>query len=222
MERQDIIISEAIGQKLPDLTLGCIQCKVKVGASDSELLSKITDKINIFQQTLNIDTIKDQAAIKATREAYLTLGKKPSRYRPSAEALMRRVLQGKGLYAVNNVVDLLNLVSVSTGFSIGGYDVDKIEGTATLGIGNENEPYKAIGRGELNIHNLPLFRDETGAFGSPTSDSARTMVTHSTQHFLLVIFGFGGQPGIAKATQYASDLLKNHAEAGELIDWLIS
>ncbi len=219
---QEIIISEAIRQKLPDLTLGCIQCRVKVGVSDSELLSKITDKINTLNQTLTIDTIKHQAAVKATREAYLTLGKKPSRYRPSAEALMRRILQGKGLYAVNNVVDLLNLVSVSTGFSIGGYDVDKIEGAATLDIGKENEPYEAIGRGELNIHNLPLFRDTSGAFGSPTSDSARTMVTSSTQHFLLVIFGFDGQIGIEKATQYAIELLKNHAHAEGLVDWLIS
>lgn len=222
MELQSIIISEAIRQKLPDLTLGCIQCTVKVSASDSKLLDKIVNKVSTLNQILTIDTIKDQTAIKATRKAYLTLGKKPSRYRPSAEALTRRVLQGKGLYAVNNVVDLLNLVSVSTGFSIGGYDVDKIQGAVTLGIGNENEPYEAIGRGELNIHNLPLFRDETGAFGSPTSDSARTMVTHSTQHFLFVIFGFGGQQGIEKAIQYTGELLKNHAGAESLVDWLIS
>ena len=205
------MLSDTIRQKLPDLALMCIQCRVQVRDADTALLEKINTAITQLSSTLTIDTIKFRPAIEATREAYLALGKKPSRYRPSAEALSRRALQGKGLYQVNNVVDLLNLVSIQTGFSIGGYDADKIKGTATLGIGEENEPYEAIGRGELNIHNLPLFRDEQGAFGSPTSDSARTMVRPETTNFLMVIFGFAGKEGLESAKDFAIDLLKNHA-----------
>ncbi len=206
-----LLISDAIAQKLSGLVLHCIQCQVKVGATDAVLLDKIASACQELTDKLTIDTIKFRPNIETTREAYIRLGKKPSRYRPSAEALCRRVLQGKGLYQVNNVVDLLNLVSLKTGFSIGGYDADKIEGTATLGIGKESEPYQAIGRGELNIHNLPLFRDNLGAFGSPTSDSARTMVNEGTTNFLMVFFNFGDPKELKNAEELAVSLLREHA-----------
>jgi len=94
------------------------------------------------------------------------------------------------LYWINNIVDILNLISLESGFSIGGYDAAKIEGTTGFGVGKANEPYEAIGRGSLNIENLPLFRDDLGAFGSPTSDSLRTMVTDHTTRFLMIIIDF--------------------------------
>lgn len=81
-----------------------------------------------------------------------------TRYRLSSEALMRRVVKGMELYHINNIVDLVNLVSLESGMSIGGYDADKIAGSAILSIGEKKgEPYEAIGRGELNIAGLPVF-----------------------------------------------------------------
>ena len=74
------------------------------------------------------------------------------------------------------------MISIKTGFSIGGYDAAKIEGDIELGIGKENEPYEGLGRGVLNIHKLPVFRDEQGAFGSPTSDSERTGVSQQAKN----------------------------------------
>jgi DNA/RNA-binding domain of Phe-tRNA-synthetase-like protein len=131
----------------------------------------------------------------------------------SAEALLRRTVQGKELYRVNNVVDLLNLVSVSTGFSIGGYDAGKIDGAVVFGIGHADEPYEGIGRGKLNIESLPVFRDNLGAFGSPTSDSVRTSVTLETKRFLMIIIDFGALPELEQATEMAVKLLKNYAKA---------
>jgi DNA/RNA-binding domain of Phe-tRNA-synthetase-like protein len=101
-------------------------------------------------------------------------------------------LQGKGLYRISNVVDVINLVSISTGYSIGGYDQGRIHGEVELGIGKEGEPYEGLGRGVLNIHKMPVFRDDEGAFGSPTSDSERTNVRPDTQRFLMVFLDFGG------------------------------
>ena len=90
-------------------------------------------EIDAFTQTLRAsetaDSIKQQPAIAATREAYRRLGKDPSRYRPSAEALRRRLLRGLELYKIDTLVDLINLVSLRTGYSIGGFDADKIQGT---------------------------------------------------------------------------------------------
>jgi DNA/RNA-binding domain of Phe-tRNA-synthetase-like protein len=152
-------------------------------------------------------------AIAASRKAYKACGKDPARYRLSAEALLRRVVKRGEIYQVNNVVDVLNLVSISTGFSIGGYDVDRIRGKVHFGIGRENEPYEGIGRGGLNISHMPVFRDDIGAFGTPTSDSVRTSVNENTQRFLMVIIDYGTSGLLNRATEMAQELLKEYTGA---------
>ena len=118
-----------------------------------------------------VDDIKLLPSIAATREAYRRCGKDPSRYRPSAEALCRRVLRGLQLYQIDTLVDIINLVSMKSGYSIGGFDADKFQGEVlTLGIGKAGEPYEGIGRGMLNIEGLPVYRDAIGGVGTPTSD----------------------------------------------------
>jgi DNA/RNA-binding domain of Phe-tRNA-synthetase-like protein len=139
-----------------------------------------------------VEDISSIPAIQQTKNAYRKLGKDPSRYRPSAEALSRRIVNGKALYLVNNIVDILNVLSIETGLSIGGYDLDKINGGITLSKGKPGEPYEAIGRGLLNMEDLPLLYDLSGPFGCPTSDSTRTKVTKDTKAFLMIIFDFNG------------------------------
>lgn len=208
-----VSVSEELKSLVPDLTLSCIECDVVVLEKDEALWAETEQKTKKLAASLRVEDISRLPAIAFSRRGYKACGKDPARYRLSAEALLRRVVQGKGLYRVNNVVDLLNLVSVSTGFSIGGYDAGKIEGEAVFGIGRENEPYKGIGRGELNIESLPVFRDNLGAFGSPTSDSVRTSVTSGTSRFLMIIIDFGALPELEKATEVAVELLKKYAIA---------
>ena len=185
-----ISIESVVQEACPDIRLGCLMSQVKVQPAGPKLQHFIQKELEQISAKLALENIHDLPSLHATRTAYKALGKDPSRYRPSAEALLRRVVQGKGLYEVSNVVDALNLISVKTGFSIGGYDAEKINGEIRLGRGAEDEPYEAIGRGTLNIHGLPVLRDGAGAFGSPTSDSLRTMVTPETQWFLAVFFDF--------------------------------
>jgi DNA/RNA-binding domain of Phe-tRNA-synthetase-like protein len=198
-------------EKLPSIRLGCIQCNVEVLPSDDKIKGLSKEIITQVKSELTVETISQKPTIKSTKEAYRKLGKDPSRYRPSAEALTRRIVKGKGLYNVNNVVDLLNLVSLESGFSIGGYDVNTIKGPIEFGIGRPDEPYQAIGRGELNIENLSLFRDATGAFGSPTSDSIRTMVTDQTTSFLMIIIDFNTHGNLMHFIEKSVDLLGKYA-----------
>lgn len=193
--------------------MGCIEADVQVAASTNGLLNEINFLTGQLSQSLTIENISKLPAIAAARKAYKACGKDPARYRLSAEALLRRVVLGKGLYQISNVVDQLNLVSISTGFSIGGYDVSHIQGDICLGIGRSGEPYSGIGRGELNIENLPVFRDELGAFGTPTSDSQRTEVTTETQRFLMILIDFGGNDQLEDARQMAMRLLKEYCGA---------
>jgi DNA/RNA-binding domain of Phe-tRNA-synthetase-like protein len=211
-----ISIDEVLKEKCPDLKLGCIQCNVIVENQYADLSELIQKNIIAIREKLKIEEISKLPAIAAARKGYKLVGKDPARYRLSAESLLRRIVKGNDLYKINNVVDLLNLVSIKSGISIGGYDVSKIEGEAIFGIGKEGEPYEGIGRGVLNIHQMPIFRDDQGAFGSPTSDSARTMVSNETNFFLMVFFGFEGIGGLDESLDLASEYLYNFAAASNL------
>jgi len=211
-----ISISTKLKEHCPGLKLGCIEADVFVNDSPTELLAEMNDQMQQIGQTLSIELISKLPIIAASRKAYKACGKDPARYRLSAEALLRRVVSGKGLYQINNVVDQLNLVSMSTGFSIGGYDYDQICGDIVFGIGDPAEPYVGIGRGELNIENLPVFRDELGAFGTPTSDSLRTEVKEQTRNFLMILIDFEGDNVLNEALQMAERLMKNYCQAKKL------
>lgn len=207
------IIPEKIWNKLcPGLSLACIEANVLVQDNNDDLWFEIETVTGRIGNSLKIEDISKIPAIASSRKAYKASGKDPARYRLSSEALLRRVVSGKGLFRINNVVDQLNLVSVSTGFSIGGYDADKIKGDVSFGVATD-EPYVGIGRGSLNIEGLPVFRDELGAFGTPTSDSERTSVTENTTRFLMIIINFGNDRGLEEAQQQAVGLLEKYCAA---------
>lgn len=216
-----ISVGEELRKACPKLRLGCVEALVRVEDSMPALLAEIDGKLEALQQSLSIEEISKIPAIEASRRGYKACGKDPARYRLSAEALLRRIVSGKGLYRINNVVDQLNLVSVISGFSIGGYDADKIAGSVCFGIGKADEPYTGIGRGALNIESLPVFRDEKGAFGTPTSDSERTEVTPQTRKFLMILIDFESSSELEKAKQLAIHLLKEHCGAEDIKDYNI-
>ena len=178
------------------------------------LWQEIADFTRELQATETTDSIKNQTAIEATRQAYRACGKDPSRYRPSAEALRRRLLRGIDLYQIDTLVDLINLVSLKTGYSIGGFDADKIQGEVLeLGIGRAEEPFEGIGRGPLNIEGLPVFRDAVGGIGTPTSDNERTKMGLETTHILALINGYSGSEGLPQAAELTVELLRKYASA---------
>jgi DNA/RNA-binding domain of Phe-tRNA-synthetase-like protein len=179
---------------LSNSALGIIHATVKVEKSNPDLIRQIDESLNIIKKTYSLDQVNSIENINHARNAYKKTGGDPNRYRPSADSLIRRIVKGMGIYYINNVVDVLNLISIRTGISIGGYDLDKIKGEITMGIGKHGDVYTGIGRGVLNITNLPVLLDNFGAFGSPTSDSERTMITGKTQCIIFVFFDFGLSP----------------------------
>jgi DNA/RNA-binding domain of Phe-tRNA-synthetase-like protein len=211
----NVKISRELSDKVPLLTLSCIECSVITEEKNDELWELINNRIAGIANSLHTEDISKMAAIASSRRAYRACGKDPARYRLSAEALLRRVVKQKEIFQINNVVDLLNLVSISTGYSIGGYDADKISGDVIFNLGRADEKYDAIGRGEMNIWNLPVFRDSIGPFGSPTSDSVRTSVTNETKRFLMIIIDFGFKEGLKEAAGMAVSLLEKYAGAGD-------
>ena len=160
--------------------------------------------------------------IRESRAAYKAFGKDPSRYRVSSEALVRRIGQGKGLYEVNTVVDVNNLISVESGFSVGSYDTSKIEDDLVFRIGREGETYKGIGKDEIHIECLPVLSDEKGAIGSSTSDSERAMITEEAAEVLTLIYSFSENEDLEAALDYGKKYLETYAGAQDVEAWIVA
>lgn len=151
--------------------------------------------------------------IKDAREVYKKLGKAPSKYRVSSEALMRRILQKKGIYKINNIVEINNLISLKSNFAVGSYNVENIQSPICLTVGEEGEKYKGIGKDLINIGNLPVLSDSLSTFGSPTSDSERAMITNEVNEIIMFIYSFSGKAEVDRYLNYAKELLQKYGEA---------
>lgn len=200
-----------------NVSLGCIFYKTNVIKTNKDLWNYIENEIIAkVQKSYTLENLTQQVNIKTSREAYKTLGKEPSRYRVSSEALIRRILQGKGLYKINNVVDTNNLISIETGYSVGSYDLENLQGNINFRIGKEKEQYQGIGKEIINIEKLPVFADDLGAYGSPTSDSTRAMITDKSKDILTVIISFNGIDGLEDSINFAKKYLIKYANAGDI------
>ncbi len=210
----NIIVSEEIEKVCPGFVGAAVEADVVNSEYNAELWAEINDLGEKYKAEYTTETVKTISGIEATRRVYRACGKDPSRYRPAAEALIRRMLQGKELYQIDTLVDLINLASIAFGYSIGGFDADKFVGdTLTLGIGHEGEPYEGIGRGMLNIAGLPVYRDAEGGVGTPTSDNERTKIELSTRHVLVLVNGYDGNEVQVKANaEYIIRLFEKYAQ----------
>ncbi|SMB83389.1 B3/B4 domain-containing protein (DNA/RNA-binding domain of Phe-tRNA-synthetase) [Desulfonispora thiosulfatigenes DSM 11270] len=212
-----IQISPELKEIWPEIRLGCLKAKVNLTENNSLLANEMDSLCKEFENKYVIEDINKLPHLKETRSAYKKLGKDPSRYRVSSDALIRRILKGKGLFKINNIVDIINLVSVQTFYSLGAYDLEKIKGNIILTVGKAGESYKGIGRSDIiNLENLPVFSDEEGHFGSPTSDSEKAMITLDTKEVLIFINSFSGEEDLNEALDILEEKLVKYASASNI------
>lgn len=209
-----ISIEKDIRQRCPEFVGAAVFADMVNSEYSEELWNEIVEFENRYREEFDTESLKKHPAILATREAYKRCGKDPSRYRPSGEALIRRMLKGNRLYQVNTAVDLINLASIRFGYSIGGFDRDKIDGEEViLGIGREGEPYEGIGRGVLNIDGMPVYRDASGGIGTPTSDNERTKLSLSSRRLLCIVNGYdGNKENVSACASYIAELIKKYCQ----------
>ena len=187
-----ISISAGIKDIFPAICIGYLSGTVVNGENHPDVWNLIQEHSKKIIVTLDLESIRQVEGIRVGKMAYRQLGKDPNRYRLSAEALMRRLVKGQELYRINTVVDILNLVSLQSGMTIGGFDLALIRGDIELGIGKPDDEFEAINRGMMNVSQLPVYRDEAGVIGSPTSDCMRTRILTGTRSILMLITGFYG------------------------------
>jgi len=218
----NVTIDPKLKTKCPRTALGCVTARVEAGASPAALLEEMKARETEIQKLPFPRGVLESPQIVAARAAYKALGKDPARYRGSAEALLRRVVAGKGLPQINSVVDVINLVSVESRLPVGLYDLGHVTGEIVFRAGLAGETYKGIGKYDLNLEGLPLFADTAGPHGSPTSDSERTMVTAATKEVLAVIVSFGGAENLDRWVKRLGALLQQYAVGTEIVTSIVS
>lgn len=207
----EIRFDNEIREAAPALRVIAIEAEGTNEPTSDELWEEIQAQGNWLKKNVPIEQVNKLPGILPTRLAYKACGKEPNRYRPSAEALTRRMVKGVDLYRTLKIIDLINLLSLRSGHSIGGFDADKIEGTIlTLGVGKENEPFEAIGRGPLNIAHLPIYRDAIGGIGTPTSDCERTKLSPDTSHMLMLVNVYDPNEDIENLREQITALLPKY------------
>lgn len=176
--------------ELPGVRLGVVEAEgTEVVPSGAELLREMDELCTRLRQKYTVETIAESPAVTAVRGMFRRWGVDPSKYRPSSETLLRRVVQGKGLYNISNVVDLSNLGSIETGWPYGLYNRAKISPPISFRHGMTEEKYEGIGRRIWHLAGRPVLADAQGPFGSPISDSTRTQIAEGVTEVLTVIFG---------------------------------
>ena len=210
----EIVISDKLKSAAPDYFMVLVEADVTNSVTSDSLWQEIEDYSAYLRENLELSQVNKRPGIVATRNAYKACGKDPNRYRPSAEALCRRIVRGMELYKIDTLVDLVNLLSMKSGYSVSGFDRDKIAGdTLTIGVGEEGEPFEGIGRGPLNIAGMPVYRDAVGGIGTPTSDNERTKIDLNTTHAVICIHIYGLDMPVEEVISLTERLLTQYAAA---------
>ena len=190
-----ITIASDVSARVPMLRLGLLFMRgLTIRAKDDALWQALEQAAAAVAARIDPNALGSDARISSVRRLFKSVGVDPSRYRPSSEALVRRVAQGKGLYQINTAVDVNNWSSLEERLPFGIYDAQRIAGQVLLQLGRENAAYEGIGKSLVSLEGKMLLADEQGAFGSPISDSTRAMVTAQTRDIQLVVFAADVSP----------------------------
>ncbi len=166
--------------------------------------------------------ISPPAESAAVRAMYKKLGLDPTKTRPSNEALLRRVRKGDTIPRINSAVDVINWCSLEFQLPYGLYDSAKVSGDVTMRIGADGEKYAGIRKDDVNVGGRIAVADDQGAFGNPTSDSARTMVTPATTELLVIVYAPKeiGRAAVEKVMSATADRIAL-IEGGKLVRSLV-
>ena len=148
-------IAADVFARFPDYRRGVVLARdVRNGASPLELVGMLRDEETVAREKLNVDTLTTEPRLASWREAFRTLGYKPGDFRPSIEALLRRVLRGQELPSINALVDIGNIVSLRRLLPVGGHAIDLLEQDIALRPASGAENFTAFGSQEAE-HPVP-------------------------------------------------------------------
>ncbi len=221
-----IYFSETILSKIPGIKIGVLNCSGFEVRKESEYVAEqFTILEQYIREKFSENAPSTDSIVSAVRRMYRRIGWEPTQYRPSSEAMIRRFLKNKGLYRINNAVDLGNVSSTQFHLPMGLYDKDKISGMISVDVGQDREEYQGISKDVIHAEGKLVLKDEEGIFGNPTADSARTSIQTSSTNILALFFTPAEieQTYIKNTLAYLGELYKTECPESEIeIDIVIS
>jgi DNA/RNA-binding domain of Phe-tRNA-synthetase-like protein len=133
------------------------------------------------------ESLSSDPTVAALRSLFRAAGCDPTRYRPSSEALLRRVLKGEDLPAIHPLVDLNNCLSVELAVPCCVVAEGSFAPPVVLRAGRAGETYESL-RGPFNLEGKPLLADAEGPFGTPITDSQRVKVREGDRRAWMVAY----------------------------------
>lgn len=212
-----ITIGKSILSQLPDFNIVALTMDVEAKNNDEKIENLIKETEEKIYEEYSLEEVLNIPLIKEGRDGYKKLKKDPSRYRLACESLLRRLVKGNKLYRINNLVDVGNILSIEAKRSVAVLDCDKIVNDIYIRLGTSDDIYEGIGRGIINVENIPLYEDNIGPFGSTTSDTLRTSVTLETKKVLLFVVCFS-EMNINEHKALAIDLFKEYCNASNIVE----
>ncbi len=181
--------SQIIKERISGLKLGLLQAGGVTIRPSGEPFDQAIEKLrNQLRQKFAEIAPSEDTIVGHVRRMYRRIGWEPTKYRPSSEKLIRRLLKNQSLYRINNFVDYGNLASASFHLPMGLYDSEAIEGQPVMDVGGLDESYTSIAGNNSRATGKMILRDAVGIFGNPTADSARTALTEQSCNILAVFF----------------------------------
>ena len=194
-------IDSELETRFPDLTAMIIQINgVSVQKRDNELEKFKLEVMSQIRQDFNLETVKDYILFRAYRDFFWSIGIDPTKNRPAAEALTRRILAGKTLPCINTLVDSYNLASIKSGIALATFDADKLEGNIVMRFAKQGEEILGIGMKKpfvLQGGEIVVCDEKKLIAVYPYRDADNTKVTEQTKNVTIVVCGV---PKITKET----------------------
>ncbi len=214
----DLEISGDVSSRFPGLRVRLLEIRgVRVDPADEGLESFKEKVYGRIRSAHSMETIRDDPVFRSYRDFYWSLGIDPTKTRPASEALVRRIVAGKGLPRINTLVDSYNLASAMSGIPLAAFDSDRLAGSALrMRFSRPGEEFLGIGMDsprELTGREI-VVEDGAGLVAIyPYRDADRTKVTGSTRNVLIMVCGAPGIPGAAleEAEALARRIISNYS-----------
>lgn len=211
------VISDKIFAGFPKLFVGVIVAKnidnTKTSPEITSLLREIEKEV---RAKLSLETIREHPNIATWHEAYKKFGANPKDFRPSNEALARLVLNDRELRNINPLVDLYNYLSLKYTLTLGGEDLDTMQGDLLLDYATGEEDFIPLGEAENDSPKVGevIYKDSLGVICRRWNwrEGDRTKLTESTKNTVLVAEGLPPIENsvIKKATEELAELVKKY------------
>jgi len=181
--------------------------KLSLHGTSNILDEEFNKTIDEIQTSFTLETLAQDKQIKLIRNLFKSVGTDPSRWRPSSEAMLRRIIKLKNLYRINPLVDINNIVSLKYRIPIGLYDSSKLNGDIAICVGQKDEEFPGLTGRKYNAEKKLILKDNSGIIGSPIVDSERCKITQNTTSSIAILFSHIWEP-VNQSKSAAEEFIK--------------